>query len=77
MTNIQVEDLSAVRKKVTFEVPQDRVSETLEAQYKDLKKNAQLKGFRRGKVPMEIIKNLFKEQVHSDTAKKIIEDTLS
>ena len=75
MTNIQVEDLSAVRKKVTFEVPQDRVSETLEAQYKDLKKNAQLKGFRRGKVPMEIIKNLFKEQVHSDTAKKIIEDT--
>ncbi len=75
MTNIQVEDLSAVRKKVTFEVPQDRVSETLEAQYKDLKKNAQIKGFRRGKVPMEIIKNLFKEQVHSDTAKKIIEDT--
>jgi trigger factor len=59
MTNIQVEDLSAVRKKVTFEVPQDRVSETLEAQYKDLKKNAQIKGFRRGKVPMEIIRNRF------------------
>ncbi len=75
MTNIQVEDLSAVRKKVTFEVPQDRVSETLEAQYRDLKKNAQIKGFRRGKVPMEIIKNLFREQVLSDTAKKIIEDT--
>lgn len=75
MTNIQVEDLSAVRKKVTFEVPQDRVTQTLEAQYRDLKKNAQIKGFRRGKVPMEILKNLFKEQVHSDTAKKIIEDT--
>lgn len=75
MTNIQVEDLSAVRKKVTFEVPQDQVSQTLEAQYKDLRKNAQIKGFRRGKVPMEILKNLFKEQVHSDTAKKIIEET--
>ncbi len=75
MTNIHIEDLSAVRKKVTFEVPQDRVTETLEAQYKDLRKNAQIKGFRRGKVPMEIIKNLFKEQVYGDTAKKIIEET--
>lgn len=75
MTNIQIEDLSAVRKKVTFEVPQDRVVETLEAQYKDLKKNAQIKGFRRGKVPMEIIRNLFKDQIYNDTAKKIIEDT--
>ncbi|MGC8659231.1 MAG: trigger factor [Desulfomonilaceae bacterium] len=75
MTNIQVEDLSSVRKKVTFEVPQEKVIQTLEAQYRDLKKNAQIKGFRRGKVPMEILKNLFKEQVQSDTAKKIIEDT--
>ncbi|MFH0959936.1 MAG: trigger factor [Pseudomonadota bacterium] len=75
MTNIHIEDLSSVRKKVTFEVPQDRVAETLEAQYKDLKKNAQIKGFRRGKVPMEIIKNLFKEQIYGDTAKKIIEET--
>ena len=75
MTNIHIEDLSSVRKKVTFEVPQDRVTETLEAQYKDLRKNAQIKGFRRGKVPMEIIKNLFKEQVYGDTAKKIIEET--
>jgi trigger factor len=75
MTNIHIEDLSAVRKKVTFEVPQDRVTETLEAQYKDLRKTAQIKGFRRGKVPMEIIKNLFKEQVYGDTAKKIIEET--
>jgi trigger factor len=75
MTNIQVEDLSAVRKKVTFEVPQDRVSETLDAQYKDLKRNAQIKGFRRGKVPMEILKNLFREQVQGDAAKKIIEET--
>ncbi|MGC8604101.1 MAG: trigger factor [Desulfomonilaceae bacterium] len=75
MTNIQVEDLSAVRKKVIFEIPQERVIETLEAQYRDLKKNAQIKGFRKGKVPLEILKNLFKDQVLSDTAKKIIEDT--
>ena len=43
MTSIQVENLSDVKKKITFEVPQDRVLEVVGAQYKDLKKNAQIK----------------------------------
>ncbi|MBI4963601.1 MAG: trigger factor [Desulfomonile tiedjei] len=76
MTNIQVEDLSDVKKKVTVEVPQDKVLELLDSQYRDLKKTVQIKGFRKGKVPLEILRSYFKTQVEADTAKKIIEDTL-
>jgi len=75
MTQIEIEDLSDVRKKVTFEIPQDKVRDTIDAQYRDLKKAVQIKGFRKGKVPMEILRSYFKEKVEADTARKLIEET--
>ena len=75
MTSIQVENLSDVKKKIIFEVPQERVLEVVGAQYKDLKKNAQIKGFRRGKVPLNILRSYFKDKVQGDAAKQLIEET--
>jgi trigger factor len=75
MTQIHVEDLSDVKKKVTFEIPEDTVRDVIEAQYRDLKKAVQIKGFRKGKVPLDILRSYFKEKVEADTARKIIEDT--
>lgn len=75
MTQIQVEDLSDVKKKVTFEIPEDTVRDAIDAQYRDLKKAVQIKGFRKGKVPLDILRSYFKEKVEADTARKIIEDT--
>jgi trigger factor len=76
MTNIQVEDLSSIKKKVTIEVPQEKVLEVVSAQYQDLKKTMQMKGFRRGKVPLEILRSLFKDQVQADAARQMIEEAL-
>jgi trigger factor len=76
MTNIQVEDLSSVKKKVTIEVPQERVLEVMSAQYQDLKKNLLLKGFRKGKVPLQILRSLFKDKVQADAARQMIEEAL-
>ncbi len=75
MTNIQVEDVSDVRKRLTFEIPIDKVNDVIDAEYRDLKKNIQLKGFRRGKVPIDILKARFKENVEADAARRIIEET--
>ncbi len=75
MTNIQVENLSETKKKVTFEVPRDKYIRTLDAEYRDLKKNTQIKGFRKGKVPISILRSYFREKVEADVAKKLIEET--
>lgn len=75
MTNIEVEHISDVKKKLTFEVPQERVVEVVDSEYKDLKKTAQIRGFRRGKVPLNILRSYFKGQVEQDAARKIIEET--
>ncbi|HMK37049.1 MAG TPA: trigger factor [Desulfomonilaceae bacterium] len=75
MTNIQIEDVSEVKKKLTFEVPEDRVRDAIDAQYRDLKKTVQIKGFRKGKVPLNILRSYFREKVEADTARQIIEET--
>jgi trigger factor len=75
MTNILVEDLSAVKKKVTFEIPQEKVSELMDAEFRDLKKTVQIKGFRKGKVPLNILRAYFKSQVEDEAKKKLIEET--
>jgi trigger factor len=75
MTNIQIEDLSEVKKKITFEVPEERVLDMIDSQYRDLKKTVQIKGFRKGKVPLNILRSYFREKVEADTARQIIEET--
>lgn len=75
MTNIQVEDLSAIKKRVTFEIPEDRVADMLDAEYRELKKTVQVKGFRKGKAPLNIIRGYFRSKVEADTARKIVEET--
>ena len=47
----------------------------LDAEYRELKKTAQIKGFRKGKAPMDIVRSYFKNQVQADSARKIIEET--
>lgn len=75
MTNVVVEDLSDVKKKITFEVPPEKYAEVSDNQFKDLKKEVQLKGFRKGKVPMNILRAYFKDQVHADVSRKLIDET--
>lgn len=75
MTNIQVEDLTEIKKKVTFEVPQEKVLDMMDAEYRDLKKTVQIKGFRKGKVPLDVVRGYFRAKVEADIARKIIEET--
>lgn len=76
MATIVVEDVSSVKKKITFEVPEDNVRSVIDTEYRDLRKTAQIKGFRRGKAPMELLKSYFKGKVEADALRKIIEQTL-
>ncbi|MFH0825527.1 MAG: trigger factor family protein, partial [Pseudomonadota bacterium] len=75
MTNIVVEDLGPVKKRVTFEVPREKYLDVVDTEYRNLKKNVQLKGFRKGKVPMDMVRAYFRTQVESDAANKLIEET--
>ncbi|MEN6374489.1 MAG: trigger factor [Smithella sp.] len=69
---IKMEELSAVKKKLSFEIPWLEVKEELDAVYRNFSKKAKLKGFRPGKVPRKVLEAYFKEQAEGDTIDNII-----
>jgi len=68
-----LEKTSGLGRKLSIEVPADKVSSTFDRVYKGLQKNANIKGFRKGKAPMNMIKSLYADRVKQD----VLEDLVS
>jgi len=72
--DIQVEDLSAVKKKLSFSVPVETVDEEVNSAYKTLRRDVMLPGFRPGKVPRKILEQRFGQQIAAEVSSKLISD---
>lgn len=68
----QVTDVSPVKKKIHVEVPVDKVNAAFEKAFAKVQKNASIKGFRKGKVP----KDLIEKQYHSEWMQEALEEVL-
>jgi len=69
---IKMEEISLVKKKLSFEIPWNEVKEELDAVYRDLGKKAKIKGFRPGKVPRKVLESHFKDHAEEETITNII-----
>ena len=72
---VTVEDISSVKKILHIEVPEKIVIRELDNAYKNLKKNAKVKGFRPGKAPRSVLERLYKKDVHGDVSSKLLQDS--
>jgi trigger factor len=72
---VQIEEISGVKRKVLVELPAEVVSEKLEQAYKDVGKNAHLKGFRPGKAPRAILERYFGQHIKDQVSSELIEDS--
>ncbi len=71
---VNVEEISALTRKVTVTLPEETVQPKLSEAYSKLKRESKMKGFRRGKVPLSIIVKQFKQQVEGETSEKLVQD---
>ncbi len=71
---VTIEDLSSVKKKLSFEIPKETVAKELDKAYNELKKKADIKGFRKGKIPRKVLENRFSADVHADVAPHLIQE---
>jgi trigger factor len=60
------------KKKLTFEIPQDVISEELGKIYREINSTAKIKGFRPGKVPKAILKRFFWNRIESEVIQKLV-----
>ena len=69
---MNIEELSSVKKKLSFEIPWDEVKNELDTVYRDIGKKAKIKGFRPGKIPRKVLETYFKEQAENETINNIV-----
>ncbi len=69
---MNIEELSSVKKKLSFEIPWDEVKNELDTVYRDIGKKAKIKGFRPGKIPRKVLETYFKEQAEDETINNIV-----
>ena len=71
-TAVKIEDISAVKKKLSFDIPWADVKSELDAVYRKVGKTAKIKGFRPGKIPREILERNYREDAEGETISNIV-----
>ncbi len=71
----ELERISAVECRVRVAIPWTDVSPRWEAKLRDLRKRANVPGFRRGKVPPRIVERMFGKGVREELARDIVNET--
>ena len=74
---VTIEDVGPARKCVTIEIPHERIEGELKKNFDDLRSDAQLPGFRKGKAPDRLIEKRFGESIRDDVRSRLIAESYS
>jgi len=72
---ITVNKVGGLTKKLKIVLPKEEVSKELDAGFQKIKNDANIKGFRRGKVPRHILEKTYGQQVRAEVAEKLVQAT--
>lgn len=73
--NVRIEDVSSVKKKLSFEVGADKVDAEIGKAYQKIAKSAKVKGFRSGKVPQQLLEKYYAPQMEEQVLNQLIKDS--
>ena len=73
---VTVETVDPVTKKVSIEIPAERVDAEIEKSYAGIQKRAKLQGFRPGKAPLQLIKRTYSDAMREEVMRRFYEQTL-
>lgn len=70
---VSVETTKGLERRLTITVPADTIDSAVEAGLREEAKRAKVDGFRKGKVPVNIIKKRFGQAVRGDVTQRVVE----
>lgn len=74
---VEVELVDACVRRLSVEIPVDRVDREFNTLYTQLQKRVKLPGFRPGKVPRRVLENYYRPSVEQEVLQKLVPDALS
>ena len=75
--NVKIEDVSSIKKKLSFEVAADQVDKEISKAFKKIGKTAKIKGFRPGKVPPKVVKQRYGAQIRQEVLSDLMQQSYS
>jgi len=72
---ITIEDAGPATKKVSIEIPQERIAAKLAEQFKDLRREAVIPGFRVGRAPQKLVERKFASDVKEQVRRSLISES--
>jgi len=70
---IKVEEISPIKKKISFEIPWEEVKKEIDAAYRTVGKKARIKGFRPGKTPRHILEAYYREDAEGEAVSNLVQ----
>ncbi|HSD94606.1 MAG TPA: trigger factor [Syntrophales bacterium] len=70
---IKIEEISPVKKKISFEIPWEEVKKELDAAYRTVGKKAKVKGFRPGKTPRHILETYYRQDAEGEAVSNLVQ----
>lgn len=75
MTTTQIEEVNSTRRKFRIEVPSKSVKSAFEVAVTEIQQTAEIKGFRKGKVPPALVKKFFAQDVAKKAYEKAVNES--
>jgi len=70
--DVQVEEVGALRKKLTITLPREAIDEQFDDQYGELRHEAQVPGFRKGRAPRRLLEKRFGSEVSETLVQQFV-----
>ncbi|RKY87837.1 trigger factor [candidate division KSB1 bacterium] len=77
IVKVQVNSKNNYERELEIHLEEEEITPYFEKKYKELKRNANIEGFRKGKVPLNLIKKMFGKRVNAIVLEEIIDDFYS
>ena len=72
---VNLEDLKETQKKIDVYIPSDVVESKRSSIFNEFKRNANIKGFRRGKAPNHVIESMYGKSIKQEIVSELISET--
>ncbi len=77
MSTVVRENVDALNAKITVTLKSEDINPKLDTALKKIKKEASLKGFRKGKTPLSFVKKMYGQGAMSDVVNKLLQEELN
>jgi len=73
---VSVENMGGLERRVTVQIPADEIQQKVDLRLRELCKQAKIKGFRPGRVPMSVIRQRYGKQVRMEITNEAMQTSM-